>query len=475
MRSDTDSTPRTGIYTERSELRATPALAGRTSGSPFQTPNPPAHRPRMFQGFSGSDYDASSSRCSSASPAGDSSSLSGYYQHLSPEGSYCSLGSPDTPQDYCTDLAVSSANFVPTVTAISTSQDLQWLVQPALISSMAPSQSRSHPYGTTAAYPRPGVLKSSGSRGQSNGRRGKVEQLSPEEEEKRRVRRERNKMAAAKCRNRRRELTDTLQAETDDLEEDKSILQNEIAALLKEKEKLEFILAAHKPACKIPGDLEGAFQEITASMDLELDLMSDASSPASDIPSVSVSHASQTCASMSQVSLAGTSMSQISMAAAPVSQASLVSASLPQAPLPCPEDPLFSLSLVSAHPCLPDPCQLEKKPSELKSEPFDDFLFPSRPGTLEAARSVPDVDLTSSLYASDWEPLYNSVVVDMEPLSTPVVTCTPACTTYTSSFVFTYPDSDSFLNCTSSHRGGSNTTSTEQSSESLSSPTLLAL
>ncbi|EDL02869.1 FBJ osteosarcoma oncogene, isoform CRA_a, partial [Mus musculus] len=52
----------------------------------------------------------------------------------------------------------------------------------------------------------------SGGRAQSIGRRGKVEQLSPEEEEKRRIRRERNKMAAAKCRNRRRELTDTLQA-----------------------------------------------------------------------------------------------------------------------------------------------------------------------------------------------------------------------------------------------------------------------
>lgn len=39
-----------------------------------------------------------------------------------------------------------------------------------------------------------------------------ISQLSPEEEEKKRVRREKNKMAAAKCRNRRRELTDTLQA-----------------------------------------------------------------------------------------------------------------------------------------------------------------------------------------------------------------------------------------------------------------------
>lgn len=36
-------------------------------------------------------------------------------------------------------------------------------------------------------------------------------QFASEEEEKKRLRRERNKMAAAKCRNRRRELTDTLQ------------------------------------------------------------------------------------------------------------------------------------------------------------------------------------------------------------------------------------------------------------------------
>lgn len=39
-----------------------------------------------------------------------------------------------------------------------------------------------------------------------------ITQTTPEEEEKKRIRRERNKQAAAKCRNRRRELTDTLQA-----------------------------------------------------------------------------------------------------------------------------------------------------------------------------------------------------------------------------------------------------------------------
>ena len=78
---------------------------------------------------------------------------------------------------------MSSASFVPTVTAISTSPDLQWLGQPTLISSVAPSQSRGHPYGVSAppqpaAYPRPAVLKAPGGRGQSIGRRGKVEQVS---------------------------------------------------------------------------------------------------------------------------------------------------------------------------------------------------------------------------------------------------------------------------------------------------------
>lgn len=39
-----------------------------------------------------------------------------------------------------------------------------------------------------------------------------LSKLSQEEVERRRVRRERNKLAAAKCRNRRRELTETLQS-----------------------------------------------------------------------------------------------------------------------------------------------------------------------------------------------------------------------------------------------------------------------
>ncbi|XP_043541179.1 fos-related antigen 1-like, partial [Chiloscyllium plagiosum] len=42
--------------------------------------------------------------------------------------------------------------------------------------------------------------------------------------------------------------------ETDELEDVKSGLQNEIADLQKEKERLEFILEAHQPICKLPDD-----------------------------------------------------------------------------------------------------------------------------------------------------------------------------------------------------------------------------
>nr|XP_039253751.1 fos-related antigen 2-like [Styela clava] len=85
------------------------------------------------------------------------------------------------------------------------------------------------------------------------GRKRKVEDhvLSPEEAAKRHLRRERNKLAAAKCRNRRRELTDRLQGETDILEDHQGMLTQEIVSLQQEKDHLEFILASHNPVCKV--------------------------------------------------------------------------------------------------------------------------------------------------------------------------------------------------------------------------------
>ncbi|XP_053865830.1 protein FosB isoform X2 [Malaclemys terrapin pileata] len=220
----------------------------------------------MYQGFPG-DYD-STSRCSS-SPSAESQYLSSVDSFGSPTGAAAS--------QECSGLGEMPGSFVPTVTAITTSQDLQWLVQPTLISSMAQSQPQgqqmSHqqpppavdPYdlpGTSYSTPGMGAYSAgpsttgaaapSPSSARARPRRTREETLTPEEEEKRRVRRERNKLAAAKCRNRRRELTDRLQAETDQLEEEKAGLESEIAELQKEKERLEFVLVAHKPGCKLP-------------------------------------------------------------------------------------------------------------------------------------------------------------------------------------------------------------------------------
>ncbi|XP_040903261.1 protein fosB isoform X4 [Toxotes jaculatrix] len=244
----------------------------------------------MYQGFPG---DPDSGSRGSSSPSIESQCLS----------SVDSFGSPPTtsaPQECASAGAGLSivgsglgasvggempGSFVPTVTAITTSQDLQWMVQPTLISSQASGQSGST--GTTTMtqplvdpYDMPGPSYSSRSgftppssdtpgpapgpirQSRTRSRRTRDESVSedgdvgvlltPEEEEKRRVRRERNKLAAAKCRNRRRELTDRLQSETDILEEEKAELEAEISELQKEKERLEFVLVAHQPNCKIP-------------------------------------------------------------------------------------------------------------------------------------------------------------------------------------------------------------------------------
>ncbi|XP_072835744.2 protein FosB isoform X2 [Pogona vitticeps] len=235
----------------------------------------------MYQGFPG-DYD-STSRCSS-SPSAESQYLSSVDSFGSP-----TAGAAASSSQECSGLGEMPGSFVPTVTAISTSQDLQWLVQPTLISSMAQSQQPPgqqmppqpqqqqqqqqqqppppptvvDPYdlpGTSYSTPGMGAYAAGPSTApmapprstRARPRRTREETLTPEEEEKRRVRRERNKLAAAKCRNRRRELTDRLQAETDQLEEEKAELESEIAELQKERERLEFVLVAHKPSCKIP-------------------------------------------------------------------------------------------------------------------------------------------------------------------------------------------------------------------------------
>ncbi|XP_039624079.1 protein fosB isoform X1 [Polypterus senegalus] len=340
----------------------------------------------MYQGFPG-DFDSGSR--GSSSPSAES-------QYLSSVDSFGSPPATTTAQECTAATLEMPGSFVPTVTAITTSQDLQWMVQPTLISSVAQSQpsappTMSHqapldPYdlpGTSystpgGSYPTPTAETPGPSRPtRTRTRRPRDETLTPEEEERRRVRRERNKLAAAKCRNRRRELTDRLQSETDQLEEEKAELEAEIAELQKEKDRLEFVLVAHQPACKIPFEEDPQQQEQQQVR-----------------PSVSILG------------------------------------------LAVKEDP-FYLASASVPAVYPPHPQSQQQPGLM-----------SDPGA--------EVDFSSSFFAHT-EPV----------MSAPY----PANSSYTSSFVFTYPEGSSTCGASAHHRNSSS----EQSSDSLSSPSLLAL
>ncbi|XP_015279411.1 PREDICTED: fos-related antigen 1 [Gekko japonicus] len=174
---------------------------------------------------------------------------------------------PASQQKYPSDLGAgpsSSGGLVPSLNTVTTSHDLQWMVQPTLMGASPgiPPYPRpyrcSHNFAALAGI-RPGVIRTTGPI--LGPRRRHSEHLTPEEEERRRMRRERNKLAAAKCRNRRKELTDSLQSETDQLESEQSTLRKEIAELQKQKERLELVLEAHRPICKVPEESSGDNEE----------------------------------------------------------------------------------------------------------------------------------------------------------------------------------------------------------------------
>merc|ERR1712066_1084093 len=77
------------------------------------------------------------------------------------------------------------------------------------------------------------------------------EALTHEERERLQVRRQRNKEAAARCRKRRVDQTNTLQSQVDQWMEKKRAMEDEIGALTREKEELEFILSQHCQADNI--------------------------------------------------------------------------------------------------------------------------------------------------------------------------------------------------------------------------------
>ncbi|KAJ8269948.1 hypothetical protein GJAV_G00108580 [Gymnothorax javanicus] len=299
------------------------------------------------------------------------------------------------------------------------------MVQPAMITSIAQSNTATSSVQATQTAAR--------GKAQTSARKAKTEQLSPEEEERKKIRRERNKIAAAKCRNRRKELTDTLQAETDKLEEEKAALQADIASLLKEKEKLELILATHKPACRMVDDTEGEFREPLGSPQL-LSVLEDGKLSDSSVLDVNPLQEMDGSSVPPTTAISGNSNILLCASAA--------------------------ASTNDLDPQL-----------DLKDQPLEGLEKVS----METARSVPDVDLSGTLGATDWETLYKSVSSDLEPLSTPVLTSslTPSCTSYLSLFTFTYPEFDSSASeedtCKSSEDRS------DLVMDILNSPTLLAL
>jgi hypothetical protein len=76
----------------------------------------------------------------------------------------------------------------------------------------------------------------------------------PEEEGRRAQRRERNKQAAARCRKRRMDLTETLQGEVEQWEERVRGQKEELLGLEAQKKGLEAVLRRHQGPCKVAKD-----------------------------------------------------------------------------------------------------------------------------------------------------------------------------------------------------------------------------
>ncbi|XP_060791134.1 protein c-Fos isoform X1 [Neoarius graeffei] len=156
-----------------------------------------------------------------------------------------------------------AVTFSPNAGSVTSRPDDEWLVESSLVSeaecaldtlaSFLPSSLPNCPCLLSQCFT--SELFHSGTRGRSQDpeQEHSTQPRSVEECERRRARRERNRIAAARCRDRRRMLTDTLQNETEQLEHVKAQLEAEIAGLEREKERLELVLEAHKPACKMDG------------------------------------------------------------------------------------------------------------------------------------------------------------------------------------------------------------------------------
>ncbi|KAG3284669.1 FOS like 1, AP-1 transcription factor subunit, transcript variant X3 [Ictidomys tridecemlineatus] len=133
-------------------------------------------------------------------------------------GAGSAYGGPAQPPAAAQAAAQQKFHLVPSINALSGSQELQWMVQPHFLGPSSYPRPLTYPQ-YSPPQPRPGVIRTLGP--PAGVRRRPCEQ------------------------------------ETDKLEDEKSGLQREIEELQKQKERLELVLEAHRPICKIPeGDKE---------------------------------------------------------------------------------------------------------------------------------------------------------------------------------------------------------------------------
>uniref|UniRef100_A0A5F9DPR1 FOS like 1, AP-1 transcription factor subunit n=1 Tax=Oryctolagus cuniculus TaxID=9986 RepID=A0A5F9DPR1_RABIT len=122
-------------------------------------------------------------------------------------------GGPPQPPAAAQAAAPQKFHLVPSINAVSGSQEVQWMVQPHFLGPGSYARPLAYPQ-YSPPQPRPGVIQALGP--PPGARRRPSEQ------------------------------------ETDKLEDEKSALQREIEELQKQKERLELVLEAHRPICKIP-------------------------------------------------------------------------------------------------------------------------------------------------------------------------------------------------------------------------------
>merc|ERR1711953_1329152 len=97
--------------------------------------------------------------------------------------------------------------------------------------------------------------------GRANKRKAEEELMDPEEDEKRKMRRNRNRLAATRCRQKRLDQIETLQVEVNNWEKKNRSLEEEVAALKADKEELQYILAAHRNTCPLQVKVEPVVEE----------------------------------------------------------------------------------------------------------------------------------------------------------------------------------------------------------------------